>query len=236
MQKLRFLPLIALFCALLIGCGAPDDSENGPVRIFNLSKNSAQEVSSHDVIHRVKTKGVGGYLARVFNDKNDVQLSAAQAIGIEPIYSLNDAYNINKPIRKISTCEDFHLDSLTHSMPYLIPKAKELLHDIGKAFNDTIQSRTGHKCNIIVTSVLRTESSIHRLKRRNRNATTSSCHMYGTTFDISWRRFHYADSSYIMYTEDLKNVLAEVLHKMREQGRCYVKYERKQSCFHITTR
>ena len=236
MQKLRILPIIAFLCSLLIGCGAPDDSENGPVRIFNLSKNSAQEVASLNVIHRVKTRGVGGSLAHVFNDKNDIQLSAAQVIGIEPVYSLNDAYNIKQPIVKISDCEDFQLDTLFHSMPYLVPKAEKLLHDIGKAFNDTIQSRTGHKCNIIVTSVLRTESSIHRLKRRNRNATTSSCHMYGTTFDISWRRFHYNDSSYIMYTEDLKNVLAEVLHEMREQGRCYVKFERKQSCFHITTR
>jgi hypothetical protein len=30
--------------------------------------------------------------------------------------------------------------------------------------------------------------------------------------------------------------LAEVLNDMRKQGRCYIKYEVKQSCFHITTR
>lgn len=235
MQKLFFIPIIIACCSLLTGCGAPDDSENGPVRFFNISANRITE-AQQDVIHRVKTKGVGGYLARVFNDKNDVQLSAAQAIGIEPVYSLSDAYNIKRPIMRISDCEDFQLDTLFHSMPYLVPKAAELLHDIGKAFNDTILSRSGHKCNIIVTSVLRTESSINRLKRRNSNATTSSCHMYGTTFDISWRRYHYSDSSYIMYTEDLKNILGEVLYEMRNQGRCYVKYERKQSCFHITTR
>lgn len=235
MQKLVSATAIILYCLILTSCGAPDDSENGPVRLFNISAKSKNE-SQPDVIYRVKTKGIGGYLARVFNDKNDVQLSAAQDIGIEPVYSLSDAYNINKPIRKIGTCEDFHLDTLTHSMPYLIPKATELLHDIGKAFNDTLISRSGHKCKLIVTSVLRTESSIHRLKQKNSNATTSSCHMYGTTFDISWRRYQYSDSSYIMYTEDLKNILAEVLYEMRKQGRCYVKYERKQSCFHITAR
>ena len=111
------------------------------------------------------------------------------------------------------------------------------LHDIGKAFMDTVEARTGgHKCQIKVTSVLRTDNSIKRLKKRNVNATEASCHIYGTTFDISWIRFNYCDPNYIMYTEDLKNVLAEILYKMREQGRCYIKFERKQSCFHITTR
>ena len=89
---------------------------------------------------------------------------------------------------------------------------------------------------MIVTSVLRTNTSIAKLRRRNRNATDMSCHVYGTTFDISWRRFHHSDSTYIMSTEDLKNILGEVLYKMREDGRCYVKFERKQSCYHITTR
>ena len=36
--------------------------------------------------------------------------------------------------------------------------------------------------------------------------------------------------------DTLKWVLAEVLRDMRESGRCYVKYEVKQGCFHITVR
>jgi hypothetical protein len=36
--------------------------------------------------------------------------------------------------------------------------------------------------------------------------------------------------------EDLKNLLAEVIYAVREEGKCYVKYERKSGCFHITTR
>lgn len=235
MPTFFLLPIIILCYSLLIGCGAPDNSENGPIRIYNLSQN--KDNSNTDIIHRVKTKGVGISLARAFNDINDLQLKAAQAIGINPINSLQDAFYLNRPLKKIESCDDFYLDTLTHSMPYLIPEAADLLHDIGKAFMDTIEARTGgHKCQIKVTSVLRTDNSIKRLKRRNVNATEASCHIYGTTFDISWIRFNYCDPNYIMYTEDLKNVLAEILYKMREQGRCYVKFERKQSCFHITTR
>lgn len=33
-----------------------------------------------------------------------------------------------------------------------------------------------------------------------------------------------------------KSILAEVLNDMREMGVCYVKYEKNQSCFHITAR
>jgi hypothetical protein len=34
----------------------------------------------------------------------------------------------------------------------------------------------------------------------------------------------------------LKNLLAEVLYDLQTHDRCYVKFERHQSCFHITAR
>ena len=34
----------------------------------------------------------------------------------------------------------------------------------------------------------------------------------------------------------LKQILSEVLNDQRHLGRCYVKYEVKQGCFHITVR
>ena len=74
------------------------------------------------------------------------------------------------------------------------------------------------------------------MKRVNRNATHASAHQYGTTFDISYLKF-ICDSAGVNRTqEDLKNLLAEILHQLRKEGRCYVKHERKQSCFHITVR
>jgi hypothetical protein len=36
--------------------------------------------------------------------------------------------------------------------------------------------------------------------------------------------------------DTLKLVLSEVLRDMREANKCYVKYELKQGCFHITVR
>ena len=36
--------------------------------------------------------------------------------------------------------------------------------------------------------------------------------------------------------DTLKMVLSEVLRDLKKQGDCYVKYELKQGCFHITAR
>ena len=87
-----------------------------------------------------------------------------------------------------------------------------------------------------VTSVLRTKHGIKKLRRSNRNAVEASAHQYGTTFDISYAKF-LCDSVTVNRTqEDLKNLLGEVLKAIRDEGKCYVKYERKQGCFHITVR
>lgn len=188
------------------------------------------------VVHRMKVHPVGRSLREVFNDSNAVHLEAAHRLGFAPITDLHTAYAINKPIRMIRTCDDYHIDKLRHSMPYLVPEAEMLLHEIGRSFSDTIRARGGKKYKIKVTSLTRTDVTVRRLRRHNGNATQESAHRFGTTFDISYAKFICCDSSYVVHEGDLKNILAEVLFRLRNEGRCYVKYERKQGCFHITTR
>ena len=161
-------------------------------------------------------KGVVSY-KRSFGDLNDVQLKAAHAWGIAP------------------------LASLTHSIPYLVPRASALLDTIGANFLDSLTAKGLNPNKIIVTSVLRTENDVKRLRRRNGNASKNSCHFYGTTFDVSWKRFKKVEDEDGRPLQDvsadtLKLVLAEVLRDVRKADKCYVKYELKQGCFHITTR
>ena len=40
----------------------------------------------------------------------------------------------------------------------------------------------------------------------------------------------------LRWNEPMKRVLSEVLNDLRMEGKCYVKYERKQGCFHLTCR
>ncbi len=177
-----------------------------------------------------------GRLREVFNDTNDMQLPAAVAGGIDPVNDLRSAYHLKRPIQRIYSCDEFVLDSLWMSMPYLVPRAAQLLKDIGRTFQDTVRARGGGGYRIKVTSVLRTEYSASRLRRRNRNASDQSCHRYGTTFDISWTKFDCQDTTRLVSLEDLKNILAEVIQDKRQQGRCYAIYERRQGCFHVTVR
>lgn len=177
-----------------------------------------------------------GPLRRVFNDSNYVHLEAARALGIKPLHQPSDAWTVSRPLVHITSCPEYFVDELNHSHPYLVPEAAKLLHDIGSAFNDSLRARGGGDYRMKVTSVLRTPASVKRLRRVNVNASNESAHTFATTFDISYSKFICDSISVARSFEDLKNLLAEVLYEFRRQGRCYVKFEYKQSCFHVTVR
>lgn len=185
---------------------------------------------------KMRINSVGGTLARVFNDSNYQHIEAAKSIGISELKNLKETWAQGKNLVKLKTCREYYLDPLNHSIPFLIPAAHDLLKDIGQRFNDSLQARGGGSYRIKVTSVTRTPASVSKLKRRNVNASENSAHQYGTTFDISYAKF-ICDSVTVPRTqEDLKNLLAEILKAERDEGKCYVKYEKKQGCFHITAR
>jgi hypothetical protein len=187
-------------------------------------------------IHHLPTYIEQRPLKEIFNDSNALQLEAAEQNGFKPVTSLRDAYAIDRPLIRIYSCDAYLLDDLTASVPYLVPKAAQLLKEIGYAFQDTIRKRGGKEYRIKVTSVTRTDFSVSKLMKRNRAATENSCHRYGTTFDISWVKFDCLDPARPISLEDLKNVLAEIIYSFRQQGRCFAIFERKQGCFHITVR
>ncbi|WP_418943259.1 DUF5715 family protein [Phocaeicola plebeius] len=185
-------------------------------------------------------RGVISY-KRSFGDLNDVQLATAKKIGIRPISTREEAEEMKDRLIEIAACERYGLDSLTHSIPYLIPQASALLDTIGVNFLDSLENKGLNPNKIIVTSVTRTKDDVKRLRRTNGNASLNSCHFYGTTFDVSWKRFVKVEDPdgrpmQDVSSDTLKLVLSEVLRDLRKADRCYVKYELKQGCFHITAR
>lgn len=185
-------------------------------------------------------RGVISY-KRSFGDLNDVQLKTAKKIGIRPINSRKDVDDMIGRLVEIKPCDRYDMDSLTHSIPYLIPTASELLDTLGQNFLDSLENKGLNPNKIIVTSVTRTKDDVKRLRRTNGNASMNSCHFYGTTFDVSWKRFTKVEDPDGRPMQDvsadtLKLVLAEVLRDLRKSDKCYVKYELKQGCFHITAR
>ncbi|MBS7347292.1 MAG: hypothetical protein KIG61_02620 [Muribaculaceae bacterium] len=175
-----------------------------------------------------------GKLREFFNDSNKYQYAAGERIGIKPIRGVADAYFTRRPLVRVTTGEWYAIDNLTHSLPYLVPEARRLLDEIGKNFTDSIRKRKGASAKIIVTSLLRTSHSVKSLRRVNRNATDSSTHQLGTTFDITYSKFATYGNGTRLSNEEMKYILAEVLRDLRQQNKCMVKYEVHSPCFHIT--
>lgn len=195
------------------------------------------EVNEHDTsaIVSLHISQRVGNLSRQFSDLNADHLIHAARIGISPIRSTRDIMRLNKPIIEVKSGDNYHIDKLSHSYPYLVPEAAALLDSIGARFNAKLAAQGGGNYKIKVTSLLRTNESVNRLKRGNVNSTQNSAHLYGTTFDISYVDFHEGMLNTTKHSDgELKNLLAEVLLELRESGKCLVKFERKQGCFHIT--
>ncbi len=170
-----------------------------------------------------------------FGDVNKTHLQAAQKNGIKPV--ANRKQLNTKSLIKIESCDTYMVESLTHSVAYLTPASANLLEEIGNRFQKELKEQGLEKHRIIVTSVLRTGEDVKRLQKTNSNATTNSAHQYATTFDITYIRF---DRQSIFgnspETDLLANALGKVLKQLRDEGRCYIKYEQNQHCFHITSK
>ena len=191
--------------------------------------------------HRVR--GVWSY-SECFPDSQSVQIVAAEMNGITPVRNREEAEKLVKRHELVNICHSpfYSVDKLTHSIPYLVPKAQHLLNTICLNFMDSCQVK-GLPIHLpIVTSVLRTTEDVSNLQKGNKNATTNSCHCYGTTVDIAYNKFMPMTGTYeskatlLRWNEPMKQVLSEVLNDLRLEGKCYVKYERKQGCFHLTCR
>ena len=169
-----------------------------------------------------------------FPDSQSVQIVAANKWGVKPVKNREDAEARKKELVYVGESPYYHVDKRNSSIPYLVPRAAVLLQDIGQAFYDSLYMKGVPLNQLIVTSVLRTKDDVARLQRHNGNATDNSCHLYGTTFDICYNRYHAIDRE--VRNDTLKWVLSEVLRDIRRDKRAFIKYEVKQGCFHMTVR
>lgn len=179
---------------------------------------------------------------RTFPDLQDVQIEAARQWGVEPVEDRAEAERRKDELVYVGSNPYYTMDGrMSYSIPYLVPRASNLLQKISRNFLDSLAIKGIPLHTLIVTSVLRTESDVRRLRAINGNASPESCHRYGTTFDICYNRYNTVQhpdgpERRAVGNDTLKWVLSEVLRDMREAEMCYIKYEVRQGCFHITVR
>lgn len=206
--------------------------------VVQIPSVSARYVPEGERYHRIRS--VSSYKT-AFPDSNSVQLIAANRWGVKPVKNRLDAEERKDELVFIDCSPYYYIDPLHSSIPYLVPRAAVLLQDIGQAFFDSLQVKGVPLHRFIVTSVLRTQEDVAKLRRHNGNATENSCHLYGTTIDICYNRYKTVEdpdgpSRRQVRNDSLKFILSEVLNDMRQQNRCFIKYEVKQGCFHMTVR
>lgn len=211
-------------------------------------KHLASGESPHTALEETVSEMAGGKLcsypgrtfsyANKFNAPNATHIDAAEAVGIRPCANDREVDQQKARLRKIRTCHNYVVDDLDYSVPFLTIAAANELNVIGEAFADILERNGCPHYRFIITSVLRTDDSVKKLQRSgNINATSNSAHRYGTTFDITYRRFDKHDrSANYMNEENIKLALAQVLLNEQRAGHIYVKYEYKQACFHVTSR
>lgn len=219
--RLLAVGLIALAVISFFGCGQPQSEKE--IVEDNLVRYPGRTFSYKDK----------------FNDLQSKQHAVASAIGLpRPPKNRDDAASMKKKLREIKTTDNYIVDSLTHSVPYLIPSAARELDSIGAEWADILARNGLPHYRFYVTSILRTEEDIRALQRSgNINSVTQSCHCYGTTFDLAYMRYDKVTRTRDYVHEDnLKLVLGQVLLNHQRAGKIFVKYEWKQSCFHITVR
>jgi uncharacterized protein YcbK (DUF882 family) len=110
------------------------------------------------------------------------------------------------------------------------------LNEIGEKFHQKLKNTHLKKTKFIVTSLLRTVSSISRLRKRNRNAIKYSSHLHGTSFDISYDEFDNPKKLSNAEFEYLKEILAQSIFELRNEEKCWATHEKWQTCFHVVSR
>ena len=81
----------------------------------------------------------------------------------------------------------YHLDRLTHSEPFLLLSAFNVLEEMAARFQQAMEGTTDEGASIRITSLTRTQTQQRKLRRRNANAFNGqSTHNYGASFDVAF--------------------------------------------------
>ena len=179
-----------------------------------------------------------------FRDLNEIHLRYARLYGISPIASRKvfeqkvKVLTSENRLLKISDSKYYTVNKLSHSHPYLVPRAKKLLDLIGERFRKKLKEHNLDDYQYKITSLLRTQESQRSLSFSNVNAASKSAHLYGTTFDITYKNL---SKRSLLGKKNVRDgaairILSETIRELQQERRLLVITERKEACFHITIR
>lgn len=177
--------------------------------------------------------------SRKLKDMLPDYIARSSAAGIEKCTSRRELMKkvTGGELSRVRNGRGYEIEDLEHSYPYLTEDAEALLREIGRRFRRKISDTRLRGSDFRVTSMTRTTEIVGKLRRTNTNASENSPHFHGNAFDISYARFT-ARKWYVTECDRyyLKEALAEVIWKLREEKKCWATYEINQGCFHVVSR
>jgi Family of unknown function (DUF5715) len=176
---------------------------------------------------------------RKLNDKIVDYLEAAKLKGITPCKDDNDLRKRISEGRlvKVSSGKSYIIEKMTFSYPFITGESKMLLDEIARRFSEKCAQNGLNGVKFYVTSMTRRIDNVKSLRRHNGNASQNSPHLFGNTFDLSYKRF--VARKWVLTNCDkkfLKEALAEVIWQLRTENRCWATHEKMQSCYHVVAR
>lgn len=151
------------------------------------------------------------------------------------IDDIRTAYH-NGEIELIEANEHYAIDTMWYSFAFAKTHVKDFIDTLAIRFQAHLKQTDLEGARFLITSLLRTKSSVARLRKHNRNAIKNSSHLHGTTFDVSYATFMGARTYSEGEIQHLKEALAMALFDLRNEGKCWVKYELFQTCFHVVVK
>jgi hypothetical protein len=177
--------------------------------------------------------------SRKLNDRLADYVAAARNSGVSP--SENDDEFRKKisdgKLVKVSSGSLYIIDRMYYSYPFVTPEGKELLDDIAMQFQAKCSGKGLPGARFYLTSMTRKTDDLKNLRRMNSNSSANSPHLYGNAFDISYKRFS-AHKLFLTNCDKkfLKEALAEVISRLKDENKCWATYEKMQNCFHVVAR
>ncbi len=188
-------------------------------------------------------------------------LAAARRYGIQPIERDSElkALTDSGALTEVANTADslYFFYNVPKKYRYLTPDAKAGLEKLAARVQANLRRRGDYPpVKIAISSMLRPASYQERLRDRNGNASQSSSHSYGVSFDIFYDEYYVAlpaapgDGALAEIIADLRRrlgylqgqalrrqfhaALMETLLQLQDEGALYAILEKSQRCYHVT--
>lgn len=207
-----------------------------------------------------------GELQRMRTYLNKEHIQKAKALGVSSPPTRQAAVTLAEQdkLAALDATDLYYVQPMDYSVPYVTKDMANLLTLVGLRFREALREEGLPPYRYVITSGTRSEEDQKNLRRTNSNAVPESSHQFGTTVDIHYGKFVYAESQDTLpdslltserrfsesmlsdrlataysnlgqaHHEKLKAILGRVLLDLQGDGQVLIIHEQRQPVYHIT--